>query len=65
MLSRQSGSVNAGSGTAGDLTALFFGHPTEDGDEQGADWATGIEPGLSDANDLDTKPIEVEDFSSP
>ncbi len=62
MLAGQSGTVNAGSGAAGDLSALFFGHPWEDGDEQGSDWATGIEPGLSDADDLDTKTVEVEDL---
>ncbi len=57
MLARQWGSVSAGSGAASDLTALFLGHPTEDADEQGADWANGIKPGLSGADELDTKPI--------
>jgi hypothetical protein len=43
------------------LAALLLGDPGEDRDEEVSDGASGVEPGLAHADDLDAEVVEGED----
>ena len=60
-LSEATSALDAGTGASGDLTALLLGDPGEDRDEEVSDGASGVEPGLADADDLDAEVVEGED----
>jgi hypothetical protein len=60
-LAETSCALDAGPRAGGDLAALLLGDPGEDRDEEVSDGASGVEPGLADADDLDAEVVEGED----
>ncbi len=60
-LAETSCALDAGPRAGGDLAALLLGDPGEDRDEEVSHGASGVEPGLAHADDLDAEVVEGED----
>lgn len=52
------GALDAGAGALDEAFALLFGDPTEDRQQELADWPACVEPRLANRDDLNAEPIE-------